>query len=94
MSMVNRKWYPNSRLRLLAAAVAAFPPYLLLNSSFTLSRKKMGISLSTDSTATTQNAARFAISLEHQSKIKFSIFASTEVIDNSDHQISSRYEGS
>lgn len=52
----------------------------------------MGISLSTDSTATTQNAARFAISLEHQSKIKFSIFASTEVIEHSDHQISSRYE--
>lgn len=47
--------YPNSLLRLLATAVAAFPPpYLLLKSSLTRSKKAMGICLPADSTATTQ----------------------------------------
>ena len=57
---IKAKWtYPNSRLRLFAAAVAAFPPpYLLVKSSLTLSRKAMGICRPTDSTATTQYAAQ------------------------------------
>lgn len=47
--------YPNSRSRLLAAAVAAFPPpYLFTKSSLIRSRKAMGTCLPTDSTATTQ----------------------------------------
>ena len=50
--------YPNSRLRLLATAVAAFPPAnRLLKSSLTLSRNAMGTCLPADSTATTQYAA-------------------------------------
>lgn len=51
--------YPNSLLRLLAAAVAAFPPpYLLLKSSLTRTKKAIGICCPTDSTATTQYAAK------------------------------------
>lgn len=47
--------YPNSLFKLLRAAVAAFPPpYLLLKSSFTLSKNAIGSCLPADSTATTQ----------------------------------------
>lgn len=54
-----RNYYPYSRLRLFSVAVAAFPPpYFLVNSSFTLSRKAIGICLPADSTATTQYATR------------------------------------
>jgi hypothetical protein len=50
--------YPNSLLRPLATAVAAFPPpYLLLKSSLTRSNKAMGVCLPADSAATTQKAA-------------------------------------
>jgi len=51
--------YPNSLLRLLAAAVAAFPPpYLAIKSSFTRSRKATGTCLPIDSSATTQYATQ------------------------------------
>lgn len=47
--------YPNSLFRLFAEAVAALPPpYFLLNSSLTRSRKAMGSCLPADSIATTQ----------------------------------------
>jgi len=47
--------YPNSLLRLFAAAFSAFPPeYFLLKSSLICSRKAIGICRPTDSTATTQ----------------------------------------
>jgi len=51
--------YPNSLFRLLAAAVAAFPPpYLARKSSFTRSRKATGTCLPIDSSATTQYATQ------------------------------------
>lgn len=50
--------YANSWLRLQEAAAEAFPPlYLLVKSSFTLSKKEIRICLPTESTATTQYAA-------------------------------------
>lgn len=49
--------YPNSLFKLLATAVAAFPPpYFLVNSSLIRSRNAIGTCLPTDSTATTQYA--------------------------------------
>lgn len=51
------KSYPNSLFKLLATAVAAFPPpYLLVKSSLMRSRNAIGICLPTVSTATTQYA--------------------------------------
>lgn len=51
------KNYPNSLFRLLATAVAAFPPpYFLVKSSLIRSRNAIGSCLPTDSTATTQYA--------------------------------------
>ena len=65
MRVRNGNNHPNSLFRPLATAVAAFPPpYLLLKSSLTRSKKAMGICLPADSTATTQQAAR--LNMERQ----------------------------
>lgn len=60
MSIYNR--YPNSLLRLLAAAVSALPPpYLFLKSAFKRSKKATETCFGADSFATTQYAAKFRV---------------------------------